>query len=133
MSTTLILSNLFHKKRLEENLDLSSQEILNKSFLNRHYSDAPVDPEPGSWQFHDFGEYVALVKRYKFNSYDHFMYFINEVLNESNRMDHSPKMTIESLDVELVLYTHDINDITESDIKLSKIIDEIYHDIFFIE
>ena len=61
------------------------------------------------------------------------MYFINEVLNESNRMDHSPKMTIESLDVELVLYTHDINDITESDIKLSKIIDEIYHDIFFIE
>ena len=36
------------------------------------------------------------------------------------------------MNIDIVLYTKDYNDVTESDIKLSKIIDEIYNDIFFI-
>jgi pterin-4a-carbinolamine dehydratase len=113
--------------------DLTKEEILAKNgFLNRHMSDNPVEVEPGSWSTFDYGDYTAINKTYNFDSQDHFMYFINEVLAESKRMNHDPKLIIEYPKIEIVLYTHDFNDVTESDISLSKSVDEIYQDIFFL-
>ena len=138
MSTSKILSHVFNRYTLDEQFDVTSSDILTQNnlltkYVDRHSSEEPIQVQPGKWSTFDYGDYTALNKTYKFNSQDHFMYFVNEVLNESSRVDHSVKMIIEHLSVELVLYTHDINDITESDISLSKSIDEIYQDIFFIE
>ena len=138
MSTSKILSHVFNRYTLDEQFGVASSDILTQNnlltkYVDRHSSEEPIQVQPGKWSTFDYGDYTALNKTYKFNSQDHFMYFVNEVLNESSRVDHSVKMIIEHLSVELVLYTHDINDITESDISLSKSIDEIYQDIFFIE
>ena len=50
----------------------------------------------------------------------------------ANRVNHHPIITIDHDSVEITLYTKDINDITESDVGLSKLIDEIFDDIIYI-
>tara|TARA_X000001388_G_C2222107_1_gene119690 strand:+ start:589 stop:1005 length:417 start_codon:yes stop_codon:yes gene_type:complete len=138
MTSTNILKNLFESSNIKEQFDMSKEDILAsnnliRSYLYRHSSDVPIEANPGEWSTFDYGEYRAINKVYKFNNHDHFMYFINEVLNESKRINHDAKLTLEFPEVEVVIYTHDINDVTEMDLELSKTIDEIYQDIFFIE
>lgn len=135
MSTTNILNNLFNSLQLKESLELNKEAILsnNISFVNRQSQEKPIEAKPSVWKTFDYGEYVALNKVYNFLNHDHFMYFVNEVLINSNRIDHDVEMIIRGKEVELVLYTHDYNDVTEIDIKLSRIIDEIFEDINFIE
>ena len=48
-------------------------------------------------------------------------------------MNHHPILTIKEKSVEVELYTLDINDISEQDLKLAKFIDEIYDDCRFIQ
>ena len=56
----------------------------------------------------------------------------NEIIKKSDHIQHHPIITIDHLVVEIVLYTKELNDITDLDIKLSKYIDEIFYDISFI-
>jgi len=138
MSTTSILNNLFRlKSNINENFDMSKEEILKNelpsiSFIERHANNSPIEAEQSKWQVFDYGDYTALNRTYRFNSKDHLKYFIIETLNESERLNHDIKMTIESMSINIITYTHDFNDVTDADLKLSKIIDEIYQDIFFI-
>ena len=138
MSTTSILNNLFRlKSNMKENFDMSREEILKNelpsiSFIERHASDAPIEAEKSKWQVFNYGDYTALNRTYQFKSKEHLKYFIIESLNESERLNHDIKMTIEGMSIDIVTYTHDFNDVTDTDLKLSRIIDEIYQDIFFI-
>ena len=74
-----------------------------------------------------------ITKEYNFASHDHMMYFINEVLRQSDRINHHPKLVIDHNKVSVDLYTKDINDITEADTELSRSIDEIFEDISYID
>ena len=62
-------------------------------------------------------------------SYKHLLYFINEAIKKSNELYHHPIISIEKDKATVKLYTHDINDVTEQDLKLSKYFDEIFQDI----
>jgi pterin-4a-carbinolamine dehydratase len=44
-----------------------------------------------------------------------------------------PHLEVSKDNVKVILYTHDINDVSELDLKLAKFIDEIYDDVKFIE
>jgi len=137
MLTTSILNSILGKNTLKESVDVHSQqnrELDQLDFINRQmkFNDVPVEAKESDWSEFDFGEYSAIQKSYTVKSNDHLMYFINEVLKESNRINHHPKITIDHMNIDIELYTKDYNNVTESDIKLSKIIDEIYNDIFFI-
>tara|TARA_Y100000593_G_C4312212_1_gene338964 strand:- start:540 stop:956 length:417 start_codon:yes stop_codon:yes gene_type:complete len=136
MTTSKILSNIFKNSSLKENIDLNKNRALDHlSFINRQmiFNDTPITARQSSWQEFDYGEYEGLNKTFDLGSHDHLLYFINEVLNESNRIDHHPIIKIDHLEVDVILYTKDYNSITESDVKLSKAIDEIFNDITYID
>ena len=135
MSTASILNSVFRNKTLNESLDhMQNSDLDHLDFINRQmkFNDVPVEAEESSWKEFDYGKYVAIQKSFIMKNHDHMIYFINEVLKESNRIDHHPVITIDHMNIDVVLYTKDYNDITEADIKLSKIVDEVYNDIFFI-
>jgi len=48
-------------------------------------------------------------------------------------MQHHPALIITSETVQVELYTHDINEVSELDLKLARFIDEIYDDVKFIQ
>lgn len=133
MTTTAILNNLFSRKNIQESIDLSQDKILlGTNYLKRHESDTPVKTVSSTWKNVEYNEYNGLNKNYKFVNKNSFMYFINEVLSESQRINHDIKMVIDGLYVEIILYTRDYNDVTDIDLKISKSIDEIYEDVMFI-
>jgi len=132
MSTESILNSVFRNSTINESLEHNLDPL---DFINRQmkFNDVPVEAEESDWQEFDYGAYIAIQKSYIMKSHDHLLYFVNEVLKESKRIDHHPKITIDHMNIDIVLYTKDYNDITEADIKLSKIVDEVYDDIFFIK
>ena len=136
MTTFDILRSVLGKNTLTESLEsIRIEEIDSLDFINRQmkFNDVPVEAEESTWQEFDYGKYIAIQKSFIMKNHDHLLYFINEVLKESNRIDHHPVITIDHMNIDVVLYTKDYNDVTEVDIKLSKIVDEVYNDIFFIK
>lgn len=126
----LILSAI-HKRREKE----SMFENLNK-FLKRSpaqdYVAVPIEVDASTWQQVDHNDRICLTKIFYFSTPKHLRYFLNEVLKESERMFHHPKLMIENQEILVELYTHDINDISSLDIELSKFMDEIYSEIQLI-
>ena len=51
----------------------------------------------------------------------------------SEEMHHHPEIIINHTDVTVLLYTRDLNDVTDRDIQMSKKIDEIVEDINVIK
>ena len=136
MSTSSILNSVFRNRSLNESLEsMQRSDLDHLDFINRQmkFNDVPVEAEESTWQEFDYGKYIAIQKSFIMKNHDHLLYFINEVLKESNPIDHHPVITIDHMNIDLVLYTKDYNDVTEVDIKLSKIVDEVYNDIFFIK
>lgn len=122
------------KNSVQINLSSGSGAILRK--LNEGYpygkietSNPIVVDEKPSWQSHTDSQGTFIKKIYRFGTYKHMMYFLNESLNLSQELDHFPELMVKEKNIEAVLYTKDINDITETDIKMSKKFDEIYEEI----
>ena len=51
----------------------------------------------------------------------------------SEEMHHHPEINIDHTNVTVLLYTRDLNDVTDRDIEMSKKIDEIVEDINVIK
>ena len=61
------------------------------------------------------------------------MFFLTEVLEKSEEMNHHPILLIDHNKITVKLMTLSMNDISELDLDLAKYIDEIYDDIKYIE
>ena len=128
-----LLENILNKNQ-KINFDFSKsynrQNPNNVNYYNRE-SFLPIEPETSSWETIEDG-YEHLKKQYVFKTDKHLMYFVNQTLKESFLKNHSPNIKITNKIVEVILFTEDVNSVTEVDIELSKIFDEIYEDIFYI-
>ena len=91
--------------------------------------EVPVSPERSSWETISTYERDSLQKVYRFTNSKHLRYFVDELLKESDRIFHHPRLVIEAMSVAVELYTHDINDISSLDIHLSKFADEIFGEV----
>ena len=131
MLTSDILSNILGKNTLKESMgkDLDQLDFINRQMT---FNDVPVEAREGEWTEVNFDNYTAIQKTYIMKNNDHLIYFLNEIIKESNRINHHPKIVIDHLKIDIEIYTKDYNNVTESDVALSKIINEIYNDIFFI-
>ncbi|MCP6719495.1 MAG: 4a-hydroxytetrahydrobiopterin dehydratase [Patescibacteria group bacterium] len=68
----------------------------------------------------------TLVKEFKFNDFAAAVEFVNKVGEFAEQMNHHPDILIHSYNnVRITLTTHSEGKITEKDIKLAKMIDEI--------
>ena len=99
----------------------------------RDIPELPVEPDQSNWsEISDF-EKTFIQRIFKFNNHKHLRYFVSEILTESDRMVHHPTLNVEKDTVTMILYTHDINDVSERDLELSKYADDVYDDVKFIE
>ena len=73
-----------------------------------------------------------MYRKYAFKKVKGMIYFIAETLKRADSLDHHPEMTISGKEIEVVLTTHDINDISNLDIKMSKYMSETFDDIHYI-
>ena len=75
-----------------------------------------------SWIYND----KSITKIFEFSSYLSGINFLNKVALLSEKMNHHPDNTVNWCKVTILLTTHDCGDVTEKDIQLAKLCDEIF-------
>ena len=105
---------------------------LGSGFPYQH-DDLPVEVESARWDQVTLSDKICLQRTYNLESSKFLLYFVNEVVNLSEEMHHHPEIIINHTDVTVLLYTRDLNDVTDRDIQMSKKIDEIVEDINVIK
>lgn len=106
---------------------------LGASFPYNDEDNLPIEPETASWAQIQNDDTIILQKTYELETVKFLLYFINEVIKLAEEMYHHPEILINHTTVTLSLYTRDLNDVTDRDIKMSKRIDEIIEDINVIK
>ena len=75
-----------------------------------------------SWIYND----KSITKIFEFSSYLSGINFLNKVALLSEKMNHHPDITVNWCKITILLTTHDCGDVTEKDIHLAKLCDEIF-------
>ena len=137
MSTHSILSAVFKCSSLNESVSppgvnraLDHLDFINRQMVNK---EVPIEVDEPTWETVHYSDHESIEKTYTFSDFNHLLYFVSEVLISSKSFGHDPILNIDHDQVGVKLYTRDINEITELDIKFSKIVDEIFEDIFYVE
>jgi pterin-4a-carbinolamine dehydratase len=68
-------------------------------------------------------------RQYEFEGINEMKYFIDQVLEYQQEINHHAKITFTNLKITVETYTHDIAGISNLDIKLKKFCDDIYEDL----
>ena len=137
MKNLIALALKKNKENLNEfDMSKSGSEIIKQVgypyAYNKFQEDTPIKPEEATWE-NKKDNYKHYIERiYKFHTHKHMLYFINETIKKSHEVNHHPEMFVTENEIVVTLYTHDINDVSEQDIKLSKYFDDIYDDIVYI-
>jgi 4a-hydroxytetrahydrobiopterin dehydratase len=99
----------------------------------RDIPELPIEAKTTEWEeVSDFGK-TTLQRTFSFERHKHLRFFVNEILKTADEMHHHPELVVNSETVQVELYTHDINEVSELDLKLARFIDEIYEDVKFIQ
>ena len=121
---------------LKEDFDFSSgmKNLFNSSYQGvRDIPEMPIEATQSDWEeITDYSK-TYLSRDFYFEKHKHLRYFVSEVLKESDEMMHHPTLEVGSDHVKVNLYTHDINNVSDLDLNLSRFVDEIYDDVKFIQ
>lgn len=105
-------------------------------FLNRRdvlteQVDLPIQARKSAWIKEN--NPARLVRVYDFDSIDQTIFFVSSLLSFAKKIDHHPKITIVGGEkVQVETYTHQVNEVTEQDIRLTKMSDHIYKDATYV-
>ena len=104
-----------------------------KEVVQRDTVEVPITPQESTWQISlDEENSRSLQKAFSLQSGKHVLYFVNELIRESERLNHHPVIVIDHRQVTVSLTTKDLGDITELDKLLSEYCDELYDDVVYI-
>lgn len=120
----------------KENFDFTAgmNRLFSSDFQGiRDIPELPIDAEKTTWQEVTDYSKTLITKTFNFERDKHTRFFVNEILKTAEKMMHHPFLSVERTKVSVELYTHDINEVSELDLKLARFIDEIYEDIKFIQ
>jgi len=124
------------RKIIKENDDfsVSMNRLFSADFQGiRDIPELPIEATTTEWEeVSDFYK-TSLVRTFTFDRDKHLRFFVNEILKTAEETMHYPLLNIEKSRVQVELYTHDINEVSEQDLKMAKFIDEIFDDIKFIQ
>lgn len=87
----------------------------------------PVSPHVCSWTVYDSPE--RFHREFTFSSQDQVIAFLSEILRYQKAVNHSGVQKVDDNKVQVEVYTHDINRITELDQEYIKQVDFIYRDV----
>jgi len=87
----------------------------------------PISAESSNWLTAKDPE--RLVRTFNFERFEHLDYFVNEVLRYQEHVQHHASIIIEHRSVTVETFTHDIEAVTQQDLKLADHIDEVYGDV----
>lgn len=71
-----------------------------------------------------------LYKKFSFKTFMNAFSFMNIIADQSEKADHHPKLINEYNKVEVELFTHSSNSISNKDFSLARFIDNTYEEIF---
>lgn len=91
----------------------------------------PVRPIESGWEIHTNPERFS--KRFNFDSRDRMKSFVMEVMDFEDEFRHHGEVRIDFKEVDISVYTHDINRITELDKEYIQNVDNIYRDVLDFE
>ena len=89
----------------------------------------PVSASESEWMTLASPERIS--RTFTFSSLSKLRYFINELLSYQDRVLHHAHIAILGDRVTVETYTHDVNSVTNQDLRLAKFADEIYEDTRF--
>lgn len=125
------LTDLIVESREKEATGVTSvDQILNDiSPLASIDNSLPVIPSTSDWE--TLSNPTRLSRTFIFDKTTKMKYFISEMMSYQDKIMHHSTMTVSHNTIMVQVYTHDIENVTELDIKLSKFADEIYEDTRF--
>jgi pterin-4a-carbinolamine dehydratase len=90
----------------------------------------PIEVEASKWE--TLSEPERLIRVFSFSDFESLEYFLNELLSYQELTSHHADITISHRQVQVSTYTHEVDQVTEIDLKLAEFCDEIYDDIYHI-
>jgi len=104
---------------------LNRGEILNENQF------VPIQPKKSEWiQERDPNR---LTREYQFDDYEQIAFFVQTLMSYANRVRHYPVIRVQQdKSVEVITYTSDLFDITEQDMRMTKMADHIYKDATYV-
>ena len=87
----------------------------------------PLSPACFDWEVHQDPERFS--KRFKFDSRHRMTSFLNELMIYEDEVGHHGEQRINYDQIDISVYTHDVNRITELDKEYARDVDNIYRDV----
>ena len=121
MKVSNLMKEYFNREDVEPEFDLS------RFGLHKIKPGAlPVAASSTTWKIVKSPN--RLMKTYKFDSFEFFMSFLDELLRYQESLQHHAKLTVQDREVIVEVWTHTVDDVTEMDQEYAKTCDAIYAD-----
>lgn len=91
----------------------------------------PIKPKQTQWVTEKSPN--RLTRRYHFDEYSQLVFFVSRLLSYANKINHYPDLEIGYDTVLVTTYTHSLQDVTEQDIRMVKMSDQVYDDATYVE
>jgi len=89
--------------------------------------ECPISPSPAQWEV--VSDPTRFMKKFEFDSFPSLKNFLDEILVYQEQIQHHAKITIDHMSVNIEVYTHDVNDITEIDQEYVHEVENILRDV----
>ena len=96
------------------------------------FIETPIETSPSQWQTVAYPNMTCLEKQFTFDDAKVFLFFIMEIYKIGIRYSHYPFLETDELNVNIKLYTKNINDISDIDFKIAKEIIDMHSEIDFL-
>ena len=90
-----------------------------------------INKKENDWELIDDPE--RLRKTYNFEDVKELLYFFNELYNYQFKINHHCKIVVDNLNITVETYTHGFDGVTDMDLKIKKLADELYNDVNYFK
>lgn len=100
------------------------RQVVNESF------DLPVKIEKTTWAH--FAGPNRISKNFDFEYVEQLKFFLLGLIDQFDVTHHPIKLALDDMTVTIELYTRDIDDVTEVDIEIARLCDDLYNDSLYV-
>jgi pterin-4a-carbinolamine dehydratase len=126
-SITDILTDHGHFLSEDDSNKFYHRHLGNVILEKRLPSELPLKSPQRTWEFLDAPRRIS--RKFSFEVYTDLQTFVMQILAYQERIHHHGMLKITHDSVEVEIYTHDVDDVTELDIEYSKELDLLYDEL----